>query len=134
MKKHDAKLPASLSRGDTLAIHVALLNAGVSPIEISWGDNLLVLEAEIYRRRTSTMPMTFPPVGSWGKLEHWEFPNPHSVYQAVTNYGKLNPGASKSVEYRVPFDSIGTYSIRVCGNLSTPGRICGPRDISVIVK
>ena len=132
--KHDIRSPVALIRGDTLAVHVELLNAGVRPVKISWGYNLFVLEALLTRPALSKSPIRFPRVGTWGRVEHWEFPNPGAAYLSDITETNLDAGKVKTVDYHIPFDSSGTYSIRVCVDLVDSGRICRPRDISVTVK
>jgi hypothetical protein len=132
--RHDVHSPVSLSPGDTLAVHLTLLNSGVRPVRISWGARMFVLDALFMRSRVSKSPIDFPPVHTWGKVEHWEYPNPYAVYLSWRAETTLASGKAKTADFRIPFDSIGTYSIKVCIDLVDRDRICRPRDISVIVK
>lgn len=132
--KHDVHSYVSVARGDTLRIHVMLLNAADQPVKISWGSRLFVLEATLVRPGPVSSPINFPPTGSWGKVERWEFPNPNSAYVSSIIETVLGARQAKNANLRVPFDSSGSYSIRVCVDLVEPGRICTQRDINVVVK
>lgn len=132
--EHDFKSPVTVSAGDTLPIRITLVNTGDRPIEISWGQNLLLLEARRYTHLVVGAPVAFPSRASWGEVGHLEFPNPNAVYLSDITTTILAARESKSAQYRVPFQSKGTYSVKACADLIGRGRICDQREIAVTVR
>jgi hypothetical protein len=85
-------------------------------------------------------PITFPLHQSWGEVRRWEYPNPHAVYTTAGYLRTLAPGERyapallyQRAEYHVPFDSAGSYVIRVCADLKAV-RLCGQPNLQVLVE
>jgi hypothetical protein len=142
--EHDVSSPVRLRPGDTLRLRPVLRNTSQAPIEIRHGSRLFVLDA-IWRRSADALErrpgsITFPPHQSWGEVLRWEYPNPGSVYTAELSIKRLEPGERytpslvyRRTAYHVPFDSTGTYALRLCADINAV-RICGRRDLSVVVQ
>jgi hypothetical protein len=116
---------------------------GTHPLTIAHGTRFFVLDAFFSPARAGAgqnTPVQFPDADTWGEEKHLEFPNPSAVYTMPLITKTLEPGEVyapallyRRSEYRVRFDSAGTYAVRVCAHL-TAAILCGSRDISVIVK
>jgi len=132
-----------LSVGETITLRPALRNVGTHPVAIAHGTRFFVLDAffsPAHERVGAGTPIEFPPADTWGEAKHLEYPNPSAVYTMPLITKTLQPGEVyapallyQRSEYRIRFDSAGTYAIRVCAEL-TAATLCGRRDISVIVK
>jgi hypothetical protein len=132
---HDVTQHLQIGRGESVTLHATLTNVSDHAISISHGSRMFVLDAilSIPQGRGTTGDLTIPPNRSWGRVQRWEFPNPNAAYSMGLARKTMRPGESNRVEYRVPFDSAGNYSIRVCADVNDT-RICGPRDIAVAVR
>jgi hypothetical protein len=132
-----------LRAGETLTLRPSLRNVGMHPLTIAHPTRLFVLDAYFSPAHAEAGPSTpsqFPKADTWGEEKHLEFPNPSAVYTMPLITKTLKPGEVyapallyQRSEYRVRFDSAGTYAVRVCAHL-TAAILCGSRDISVIVN
>ena len=129
--------------GEILTLRPSLRNVGTHPVAIAHGTRFFVLDARfspVRAEASPNAPIQFPRADTWGEEKHLEYPNPSAVYTLPLITKTLEPGEVyapallyQRSEYRVRFDSAGTYAVRVCAHL-TATTLCGRRDISVIVK
>jgi hypothetical protein len=132
-----------LAPGQTLTLRPSLRNISSRPVAIAHGTRFLVLDAQFVPPRPPLgflQNYKFPDGNTWGEVKHLEYPNPFAVYTMPLYERTLAPTEDyapavlyQKSEYVVPFDSVGTYKIRVCAHI-TEKVICGARDIIVTVK
>ena len=141
--EHDVGDRVALRVGDTLTIRPSLINKSKRPVKVQHGSVLFIVEGH-YRppqpdRRPASAHLEFPSHQSWGETRLLVFPNPGAVYTAPLIEHILQPGDGYTPsliygrsEYHVPFDSVGTYSLRVCAEVNAV-RMCDRRGTLVVV-
>ena len=139
--EYGGPIQKQVSVGERITLRLSLRNASSRPVEIAHGVRFFVLDAQfVHDNLWYLKNYKNPREDTWGEVSHLEYPNPNAVYPLPLFVRTLAPGEvyaptlfDQRSEYAVPFDSIGTYRIRVCAQLSTAA-VCGKRDIVVIVK
>jgi hypothetical protein len=142
--EHDGPSKASLRVGDSLRFTPALRNTTARPIAITHGPALFVLEAQWRKPGNQVDRDALASVQrsqlSWGPAQYWEYPNPGAPRTLLLWTKRLQPGeryAPPSLfqrsEYIVPFDSAGTYYVRVCARVDDV-RVCSPSVMTIVVQ
>lgn len=139
--EYGGPLHKQLAVGQILTLRPSLRNVGSRRVAIAHGTRFFVLDAQFSRDKLESLKnYQFPRHDTWGEVKHLEYPNPYAVYTLPLIQRTLAPGEVyapallyQKSEYLVPFDSAGTYKIRVCAHL-TERAICGQRDIVVTVR
>ena len=130
--------------GERLTLRPSLRNTSSRPIAIAHGVRFFVFDAQFVHDTLGYLRgYKIPRQDSWGEVSHLEYPNPEAVYPMPLFVRTLAPGEvyapyaptffDQRTEFALPFDSVGTYRIRVCAQLENSA-VCGNRDIVVKVK
>jgi hypothetical protein len=137
--EYGGPIQKEVSVGERLTLRFSLRNAGSRPITIAHGVRFFVLDAQ-FEHDNWWKNYKIPRSDTWGEVSHLEYPNPEAVHPLPLLVRTLAPGEvyaptlfDQKPEYAVPFDSVGTYRIRVCAKLENSD-VCGRRDIVVKVK
>jgi hypothetical protein len=131
--------------GDPVTVTVWLENTGAKPLTVAHGPRLLILEAFA---NAATVPPTaparlvLPPADSWGRITRLEYPNPGAIYTTPLITAEISPQERYGTkEFRISFDSVGTYTVRPCANLisrftdyANEIRICSLGGLTVAVR